>query len=359
MNQEASQVLKQEELRISPTIYQPNPITRARYALTEIEKNIFYLFLSKIKNFMPEAGTTLFTPGEMPISEVPFQVSELVGKDKACVNYEELKKALVLLQTRVMYFEKDVVEEQESQTRLRTIRGINLFSHIDRVIREEKGKKTRLQRVVMRIHPEFSPFIFEYVKGYTIFSLPVAMGLSGLYTKRLYEICCEFKNLGSWLVSVEELKKILSTPDAKSKYKNYAHFKSRVILPSYTQLKESYEAGESAVYFEFEEIKKKGSKAIEALKFIIISNPGRNAEITQQMKNEVMIWAMGIFAKTKDKKYLEGFISWLAVNEPQIPRLHHRLKKLVEDELKNGRELSRSGGLLRKILEEDYQYNGI
>ncbi len=118
--------------------------------------------------------------------------------------------------------------------------SIEWFSWLDKV-----SINTKNLVYTVYLHEDVKPYfvdmqnMFERTgNGYTSCSVSAIMRMKGLYSARLYELIKSYLNLGSWSVSVEELRKLL-TPKEPSESRN-GRTKSRKAGRRSTNLEESY-----------------------------------------------------------------------------------------------------------------------
>jgi hypothetical protein len=117
--------------------------------------------------------------------------------------------------------------------------------------------------VEFKIHPDLKPFIIDLEKNYTKYYLSNIARLKSSYTIRFYELLKQYQFRGERLLTIIEIRTFLKIDD--SKYKQYGHFKSKVILVAQKEIEEKTD-----IYFEFEEVKE-GRKTV-AINFLIYKN---------------------------------------------------------------------------------------
>ena len=186
---------------------QHNAITEARYEMSAIEKNIFYLLMSEIQ------------AGDPPQKSYVIDIStSKVLKD---VSIEELRKAAKNLITRVYYINKPNG-------------NILAFALMTGVSYDEEKKEMRIV-----ISQKLLPYLIALKEDYTEFELNIALSLKSKYAKRIYEMLSQHKASGLMKISVDELKYRLSLKDPetkKEKYKSWATFRSAVLENSRKEL---------------------------------------------------------------------------------------------------------------------------
>lgn len=218
------------------TIWQDNAITKARYEMTSLEKNILYMVLAQIKK--DDTYETLYYVHAK-------ELMELTGEE---IRYGDFVKATRKLVQR--YFETDLPN------------GDFLQATFVSSARYLKGQGI----IQIRLDPEVRPFFVELKEKFTTFQLHTALTLNSKYAKRLYELFSMYKSMKdpSFRVNLDDLKRQLGIIDDKGKdrYANFAHFKKAVLDPAE---KEILAAGELS--FSYTPIKK--GRAIAQLEFTV------------------------------------------------------------------------------------------
>jgi plasmid replication initiation protein len=108
------------------------------------------------------------------------------------------------------------------------------------------------------------PYMLLLKDFYTSYRLYNVLNLRSKYSIRMYEILKSNQFKKSFIIDLEELKKIFKL-DKNNSYKIYSNFKNRII---YTTQKEIN--SKTDIYFDFEEIKV--SRKIKSIKFIVRQN---------------------------------------------------------------------------------------
>src|SRR5699024_1960864 len=86
----------------------------------------------------------------------------------------------------------------------------------------------------LRFVPELKPYLLQLKKAFTSYRLNNILSLKSAYAIRLYELMKKWQQIGSWKVTVEELKPMLGIQ--RNSYKQYGHLKQRVLTPSIKEL---------------------------------------------------------------------------------------------------------------------------
>ncbi|MCK5521420.1 MAG: replication initiation protein [Candidatus Marinimicrobia bacterium] len=159
----------------------------------------------------------------------------------------------------------------KSQTKYKDLQEItrNLWKK-ELIIRKKDGRPLQMGWLASAeyypgyIELEFSvklkPFLLHLKEKYTAYQLGFALSLKGKYSIRFYELMKECAYKKEKYYGYDELREILTIPE--NKYKQYGHFKAKIINSSQTELKKKTD-----ISFTFKEAKK-GRKVI-GLQFFI------------------------------------------------------------------------------------------
>ncbi len=171
---------------------QHNAITEARYEMSALEKNIFYMLLAELKDDDPEEK-----------SYYMISFSELQKRVEKKITIPDLVKAAEGLVLR-------------SYTIKKANGGVLLTSLVSSVKNIPEEDSIRLGVSSMA-----RPYLLALKKDYTEFELDTALKLTSKYSKRMYEMLSQHKEKGEFTLSVEELKYRLAIIDPKTGYDKY------------------------------------------------------------------------------------------------------------------------------------------
>jgi plasmid replication initiation protein len=131
--------------------------------------------------------------------------------------------------------------------------------------------------VELEFSDKLKPYLLQLKDRFTKYQLSSVLELKSFYAIRLYELLKQWEKLKTRTVEVQELRHALGIPD--NKYKQYGHFKDRVLNSAQNEINSKTET-----YFDFTEIKK-GLKVV-MLKFEIQSNLNKPHQIIVPPKVE-------------------------------------------------------------------------
>ena len=206
---------------------QDNALTAARYEMTALEKNIMYAVMGQIED--SDLATKCY---KIAIADISQHTDRRLRND-------DFRDAVTRLLTR------DFTIKTQDNTFLQS-------TFIASAEYDEEGM------VEIEIGTKLRPYLFALKKNFTIFGLEVAMSLNSKYSKRLYEMLCQFKSTGILRLSVSELKERfqLTNTEGVEQYTRWSNFEKNVLKTAQTEINEKAD-------FKFDyHLKTKGRKII-------------------------------------------------------------------------------------------------
>jgi plasmid replication initiation protein len=182
---------------------QHNAITEARYEMTALEKNIFYMLLSQLRDDDPTSKKYYKINF--------FELEKRLGKK---ITMPELAKAAEGLVFRVYTIKKESGGELDT----------TLISSVENMPEENC--------IELGVGSMARPYLLALKKDYTEFELATALKLKSKYSKRMYEMLCQHKKEGNFAISVEELKYRLAIVNPKTgedKYPGWRQFAMHIL----------------------------------------------------------------------------------------------------------------------------------
>lgn len=186
-----------------------NAITTARYEYSELQMDLFFYLLSKLRKDD--------TSGAYEI--VVKDLSEITGKKYA---YNYLRKATEAMGSRMF----EVMTEK-------TYEQIWMFQGVKYMIGEG--------RIEVRLSELIRPYLFDLKNNFTSFELLSALRLTSKHAKRIYTICSQWKDVGETKkFDLLDFKKMLGLVDSKGKeeYAEISMFKKKVLDVAVKQINE-------------------------------------------------------------------------------------------------------------------------
>ncbi len=190
-------------------IRQHNALTNARYEYTELQLDLLFFIISKLRKGDKE---TLY---QLDIMEL----SSLTGKR---YNGAYLHKATADMGARML----EVEDAKE-------YRQIWMFQQI-RYLKGQGIIEFDLTRHIL-------PYLFELKNNFTSYELAAALRLTSKYAKRIYQLCSQWKDKGETKkYDIDEFKKMLGLLNEKGNDKaaRISDFKSKVLDISVKQINE-------------------------------------------------------------------------------------------------------------------------
>lgn len=193
-------------------IRQHNALTNARYEYTELQLDLFFFIISKLRKGEKD------TVYQLDITEL----SSLTGKR---YNAAYLHKATADMGSRMLEVE-DANEYQQLWMfqRIRYLKGQGIIEF-------------DLTRHVL-------PYLFDLKNNFTSYELAAALRLTSKYAKRIYQHCSQWKNLGETKkYDILDFKRMLGIVDDKGtdKMPRISDFKTSVLDLATKQINEHTE----------------------------------------------------------------------------------------------------------------------
>lgn len=220
-------------------IVQDNLVTTARYEMSSLEKNIIYSVMAQIEDNDP------------PSKFYKISISDIEDTKDVRVRQERFDEAIKKLLTRELV----IVKPDGSKLRITVISSADydLDGHVE-----------------IGIDLKMRPYLFELKKNFTIFSLEIATSLKSKYSKRLYEMLCQFKSTGFLRISVQELRERFQLSDEQ--YERWSNFEKNVLKTAQIEINDKAD-------FKFDYYLKKQKKRIMSVEFIF-RKPETKSELT-------------------------------------------------------------------------------
>lgn len=317
----------------------PNYITEARYNYSVTEKKIIYKIIAHIQNEMNKnVDKNLF--GDTLI-HIPMK--ELAQGNN---NYRRIRDDIGELRRKSFEFE-DPLETDTS--------GKNEHGFIEIGIINYGKYRRSTGDIEFQISGEIMPRLLELARGYTLYSLQIALSLKSTYSQRLYEYCCRFRGTGKWNISIEDFKVLLKIENEKGYVGRDANgnIKKRILEVAKKEIKALYDKGDCDLFFSYEF--KKTGKLFTDIKFSIFSTKNPKHEPQKEESREyVFNFFRDHFRDEHEqpfvKKAMNGLFNKNSFNS-FASKISGKLEqfydlKISKDDLKR---------LTRHILKEDFQ----
>lgn len=269
-------------------IKKSNDLIEARHSLTTWEMRIF-LKIVFLVNEEAHKGTTNFV---IPIREL-IKDFRLENSRQSYALFREARKALATRSIQLYQQNKDTDSWEVVNKSMFVETAHSVKMNNDGTISDDDDGYIRLQ-----LHEQIKPYLLN-INGsldnnYTLFDRNYAIELP-IKMLRFYLLLKRFADTGFRQMTVEELRDVF---DLQDKYKSFGNIKQRLIDKAQVELAEKTD-----IRFEYQEVKKAGSKTVVAVKFKIYPNQPAHKEANQ--KNSSFSLAKSTEAKIAQKPVLE------------------------------------------------------
>lgn len=313
------------------TVSQSNALTSSRRDLDLIEQRCLYQIIWKVRNDYVERGDVQRNLwNNMCITLTPKQLGEVGGDNHRQATFNSLKKL------RDKYIE---VEDD------------NLWFAVGLINYAKYDKKANLYEIeVSRL---LMPYLVELAEQFTTYQLSVVMALKSKYSQRLYELCCEYKNMKDrrFFLDIKNLRDLLRLGQ---RYRLYSGFKEKVLDVAKKELKNLFEQGRCDLWFDYyEDEATKIRKAYTRIWFQIhtkTDSEQREQELADMFNQRLWIHKFLIATFKRDKKYIKRVIDALNREPNLIAPIFSRLYRMEREEDK-----SSYAPLTRYILKNDFK----
>ena len=212
---------------------------------------------------------------------------------------------------------------------------------------------------------ELKPLILDLEKNYTKYYFSNIARLKSAYAIRIYELLKQYEFKGERVLSINEIKGFLKIED--DKYKQYGHFKSKVILVAQKELK-----SKTDIYFEVEEIKDK--KKVFNIRFVIFNNTENKKAIEKgtvdylpSQKNAMQKDELSNISKLEELEIFKNLVNEYKISKNIALKIienfsEEKIRRNIEytkREHKNGNVSKNFAGYLVEAIKNDYANNTV
>lgn len=183
-------------------IRKDNKLVNAKYNISLIEMRLILFAMSKIK-FQQKI------PDKICINVEEFFNTFHCTNSKSL--YNQLKQAVELLYERSL-----IIEDEEKLITLRWISSTTKY-------------KNNCGQIIFSFSEEIKPFLENLRSNFTMYEIGNISKISKLFSIRLYEKCCQFRNTGFFVIDLLDLKRDLGLA---GKYTHYKDLKKYILDPS-------------------------------------------------------------------------------------------------------------------------------
>jgi hypothetical protein len=230
-----------------PVIIQPNAITSARYEYSQMQKDFMYHFLDRMNAYMSK--DVAFVKDLFGNVVIEMDLKDIVKSD----NYTPMLEAIRDLQKKPIYYNYN----RENAT-------YDVSTHLIATLEHKRGSG----KIYITTTEASLPVISYIGAGFTAFNKSIALALPSFYAKRLYELCCRWKDKGFCRMTIKEFRKMMMIED---KFKNHNDMAKNVLQRSEKML-----SSQADLTFTYTFRKENGSKAFNWLELNIMPVSGEH-----------------------------------------------------------------------------------
>ncbi len=193
-------------------VRQSNALTNARFEYSELQLDLFFFMLSKLRKTQESL------------------VYQLNIKELSALTGKKYHLPYLLLATEGM------MSRVFSITTEKSIKQLSMFQRVEYL--------TGTRIIEFELTRHILPYLFDLKNNFTSFGLAAALRLTSKYAKRLYPLCSQWKDLGETKkYDLQDLKRTLGLLDAKGneKLKLFKDFRVNVLDTAVKQINEHTE----------------------------------------------------------------------------------------------------------------------
>ena len=302
----------------SQLIRQHNAITEARYDMSALEKNIFYILLSQLRgeDFKKKVYCVSLK-----------SLSKIQGKAIEHIQFKKTAKKLL---------------EQVISVPL----GAGKFTQVNLVSSSEyiRGKGT----IEIELSEEIRDFLFHINKNFTEFELHEALLLKSKYAKRMYEMLCQYKDTGIFTINIDELKERLSLVDPqtkKEKYPKYGLLRAKVLDIVRQELNEK-----TTISFDYTGVKT--GKRFSHLKFRIRENFKSNVIPHAADREPTSVLQASLYEKLTSRYKLSPWQAKSIIKGVPLDEINKTVYDIQLEMINN--KVRNLGGYTAKVFDKKY-----
>ena len=341
-----------QELATSKEITQSYLTTTAKYNFSVNEKRILYKIIEHTQYFLKgeklNKKINIFEKLDENICKIQLPIADCFPTDNG--NYVIVKDALKSLQSKTIEF------EIKSRNGYYWAFGGLIFSPTF----NEKGVMTfYMQNNVLET-------MYNFAGGYRQFNLDIAMGLSSVYSMRLYELIAgQDTSQQPKHYKIETLRDMFKLngdgENQQPKYPLIGDFLKRVIKPAQKELKEKADW-----YFEYEPVKK-GRKIVQLVFWIYRNEKNTNQETERKTIQSLtsIEWDVSPAIQNVLKNHFNIDRTSIKTNRDLFEKLHKKypndvdlleiLQQIFLQMRKTDKEIVNPAGYLIRILQSKVQ----
>jgi len=292
------------------SIIQPNIMTNAHYNFTALQKNIVYTIISAVQRHMTKEPPYTSNPDLFGNLEIVLEMKQLTETS----NHSEIHNAIKGLMKRTLSYSYKL-----ENGNLMDVTTTMLYT-----MKHERGSR----KITLKISAESIPVLLYIGEGFTAYNQKIAIALPSVYAKRLYEICCRWRDKGYVRMKLKEFRRMLGIDEyssdgkklEKQKFKQIKELKTEVLDKSMRLLKEQADYTFSYI------LTKENSRAFNVIELMIES---KDATLQKEysLYQNVLTFIRFIY---DDKKRAYEVTEYIYHNR-QIKKAADRFRRMQKD----------------------------
>jgi plasmid replication initiation protein len=226
---------------------QPNAVTNARYEYNQMQKDFMYYYIEKMNKYM--------TREKKPMSDLFGNIVTEMDLGEICKsnNYKPMLDAI-----------KDLMKKPISYNYNRDDGSYDVTTTLVAAMTHKK----HTGKILIKTTEESLPVLSYIGQGFTAFNKCIALSLSSYYAKRMYELCCRWKDKGFYRTTIKEFREMMMV---EKKFSRITDLTINVLDLSARIL-----SNEADLTFTYALRKENGSKSFNWLELNIMPTSGEN-----------------------------------------------------------------------------------
>jgi len=311
------------------TFKQTNAITGARYDYTTTEKRLIYLALIEVMRTVQVGTPSTFFEKDL---DLLIKEDQLKKSDPNDNRFRDYRKAVISLRKK----DFSIDEEDGGWTETGFV---------------TRGKYIKNKGLEVSISRDVLPYLYELTKRFTVLDATVVMTLASKFSQRFYEWCCQWRSVGRFEFTPDELREVLVAKITTGNLKQF------VIEVAQAELMKMYEENISDLYFTYSEERSGRGRGGSVQKWIFKIHTKKKEAAQERAKNEDMVFVVHFLGQ------IFGQDSPLINQALEALQTHENVKAFADriDGLQTSGKLEKTKnkpGYIRSILQKEFGLDG-
>jgi len=320
--QNTSVTIQPSDVKNVMTLIQPNAVTNARYEYSQVEKDIMYFVIETLQSYMTK--------------EKPIQ-SDLFGGLGIDLEMKRIAKANN--HSKVAGIVKGLIKKPIAYIYNKNNKTYDVTTAlISGAIHERNTGK-----ITIKIPQEALPVLLDIATGFTAYNKNVALLLPSVYAKRMYELCCRWKDKGFLRINLDEFRVMFCVDN---KFHKISELRENVLDISQKMLNDYADLS-----FRYELKKENNSRAFNYL-YIWISGENQDPKdkANQRAYEIIFNFLYELFRNSKAQE-----ITDMIADNKELKRAADRITRLKND-IKTGK-IKKHGqdAYIRKVIRDEFK----